>query len=158
MNPLKSEEAKDLLLNKIALNWEFQTETNMQPIELNQLVEDDFLLSEELVSNQSNGEVERYYNTVYTGDLKILNGLPMMKQILEKVNTSLPSSDSVEMFFSVAGDCTKKRAKSTNQHFENTLLYNINIKIDSYKIDFFMKLNPLLTKHRIKIFFKVFFA
>ncbi|XP_060874330.1 uncharacterized protein LOC132948063 [Metopolophium dirhodum] len=59
IDPLKSEEAKDLLLNEIELNWEFQTETNIQAIELNQHVEEDyFLFIEELVSNQPNGEVE----------------------------------------------------------------------------------------------------
>lgn len=132
MDPLKREEAKDLLLTEIALNWQFQTETNIQPIELNQHVEeDDFLFSEELVSDQPNGEVERYYNTVYTGDLKILNSLPMMKQMFVKFNTSLPSSASVERLFSVAGDiCTKKRSRITDQNFENTLLYKINIKKD----------------------------
>lgn len=82
--------------------------------------------------------MERYYNTVYTGDLKILNSLPMMKQMFVKFNTSLPSSASVERLFSVAGDiCTKKRARITDQNFENTLLYKINIKKDWFKKDFF---------------------
>jgi len=61
MDPLKREEVKDLLLNEIALNW--QLETNIEPIEFNQHEEeDDFLFSEELVSEQLNGKVERYYN------------------------------------------------------------------------------------------------
>lgn len=78
--------------------------------------------------------MERYYNTVYTEDLKILNSLPMMKQMFVKFNTSLPSSASVERLFSVAGDiCTKKRARITDQNFENTLLYKINIKKDWFK-------------------------
>lgn len=131
MDPLKREEAKDLLLDEIALHWQLQT--NIQPTaELNQHVEkDDFLFSEELVSDQPNGEVENYYNAVFTGDLKMLNSLPMMKQIFVKFNTSLPSSASVERLFSVAGDiCTKKRSRITDQHFEDTLLYKINIKND----------------------------
>lgn len=79
MDPIKREEAKDLFLNEIALNWQFQTETNIQSVELNQHEEeDDFFFSEELVSDQPSGEVECYYNTVYTGDLKVLNSLPMM--------------------------------------------------------------------------------
>jgi len=77
-----------------------------------------FLFSEELVSNQPDGEVEHYI--VYTGDLVILNSLPMMKQIFVKLNMLSPSSASDKRLFSVAGDFVKKRAKITDQNFENT--------------------------------------
>lgn len=99
---------------------------NVQPAS-----EDDFLFDgDDVEVEQHNTEIDRYLITPFSGDLLILNTMPIIKNIFLKYNIALPSSASVERLFSVAGDiCTKKRGKISDQNFENCLLVKINFKI-----------------------------
>lgn len=74
--------------------------------------EEDFLFDgDDAEVEQPNTEIDRYL-TLFTGDLLILNTMPIIKNIFLKYNTALPSSASVERLFSIAGDiCTKKVIK-----------------------------------------------
>ncbi|CAI6375395.1 unnamed protein product [Macrosiphum euphorbiae] len=77
---------------------------NVQPAS-----EDDFLFDgDDVEVEQHNTEIDRYLITPFSGDLLILNTMPIIKNIFLKYNIALPSSASVERLFSVAGDiCTK---------------------------------------------------
>ncbi|KAL4083021.1 hypothetical protein QTP88_028351 [Uroleucon formosanum] len=99
---------------------------NVQPA-----TEDDFLFDGDNVEvEQPNTEIDRYLTTPLSGDLLILNIMPIIKNIFLKYNTALSSSASVERLFSVADDiCTKKYGKISNQDFKNCLLVKINFKI-----------------------------
>jgi hypothetical protein len=59
---------------------------------------------------------------------KTLHSTPILKKVLIKYNTSLPSSAPVEWIFSVGGAILskKKRGKMNDEHFEKTMSLKCN--------------------------------
>jgi hypothetical protein len=56
-----------------------------------------------------------------------LHSTPILKKVLIKYNTPLPSSTPVERIFSVKGAIlSKKRGKMNDEHFEKTMLLKSN--------------------------------
>jgi len=62
-----------------------------------------------MIDSEPNTEIESLYNTLYLGDLQILNNLPVIKLMFLKLYKSFSSSNSVKRLFSMAGKvCIKK--------------------------------------------------